>query len=119
MTIGTLIYTRLFGEKVGSDHLGNVYYQGKKAPEVGTRRKRWVIYAGEAEASSVPPEFHAWLHYTTDAWPQNAGTPHTSWQKPHQPNLTGSTEAYRPPGHTLEGGHRAKGTGDYEPWTPA
>ena len=33
--------------------------------------------------------------------------------------LTGTDLAYRPPGHTLMGGHRAKATGDYEPWTPA
>lgn len=119
MTIGTLIYTRLFGEKVGSDPQGNVYYQAKKAPAPGARRKRWVIYAGEPEASAVPPEFHAWLHYTIDALPANAGQMHRPWQKPHRPNLTGSPQAYRPPGHPLEGGRRAKGTGDYEPWTPA
>jgi NADH:ubiquinone oxidoreductase subunit len=40
------------------------------------------------------------------------------WQKPHQPNLTGTTEAFRPAGHLLEGGQRAKGTGDYEAWHP-
>ena len=32
--------------------------------------------------------------------------------------LTGTDQAYRPPGHTLKGGRRAKATGDYEPWTP-
>ena len=32
--------------------------------------------------------------------------------------LTGTALAYRPPGHTLKGGHRAPATGDYEPWTP-
>jgi len=118
MTIGTLIYTKLYGEKVGSDPFGNIYYQHRKTPPTG-RRKRWVIYAGEAEASRVPPEWHGWLHHTFDAVPPDAGTPHQPWQKPHIPNMTGSPEAYRPPGHTLKGGHRAKGTGDYEPWTPA
>ncbi len=118
MTIGTLIYTRLFGAKVGSDPFGNTYYQHCRTPASG-RRKRWVIYAGEAEASRVPPEWHAWLHYTIDTVPPGAGKPHQPWQKPHIPNLTGSPAAYRPPGHTLKGGHRARGTGDYEPWTPA
>jgi len=32
--------------------------------------------------------------------------------------LTGSPQAYRPPGHDFQGGQRAKATGDYEPWTP-
>jgi NADH:ubiquinone oxidoreductase subunit len=117
MTIGTLLFTRLFGEKVGGDPYGNVYYQHRKTPSTG-RRKRWVIYVGEPEASRVPPEWHAWLHYTIDAPPLDAEKLHKPWQKPHIPNLTGSPAAYRPPGHTLRGGHRAKGTGDYEPWTP-
>jgi len=34
------------------------------------------------------------------------------------PNLTGTAEAYRPPGHVLAGGQRDKATGDYEPWKP-
>ena len=34
-------------------------------------------------------------------------------------NLTGTGQAYRPPGHTLKGGQRTKGTGDYEPWIPS
>ena len=40
------------------------------------------------------------------------------WQQEHQPNLTGTAAAYRPPGHELEGGRRARATGDYEAWTP-
>jgi NADH:ubiquinone oxidoreductase subunit len=36
----------------------------------------------------------------------------------HVPNLTGTDRAYRPPGHTLQGGRRDRATGDYEPWTP-
>ncbi|MGQ0674614.1 MAG: NADH:ubiquinone oxidoreductase subunit NDUFA12 [Rhodospirillales bacterium] len=118
MTIGTLLYTKLFGHKVGTDPFGNTYYQAK-ALRAGLRRKRWVIYRGAPEASAVPPEWHAWLHYTIDAVPENAGRPHAPWQKPHEPNRTGSSAAYRPPGHTLEGGKRAKGTGDYQAWTPS
>ena len=55
-------------------------------------------------------------------WP---GTPtvvapvHRAWQLPHIPNTTGTEAAYRPPGHTLEGGHRARATGDYQAWTPS
>ena len=32
--------------------------------------------------------------------------------------MTGTENAYLPPGHTLEGGKRAKATGDYEAWRP-
>jgi NADH:ubiquinone oxidoreductase subunit len=40
------------------------------------------------------------------------------WQKPHQQNLTGTPEAYMPPGHTLKKGQRSKATGDYQAWRP-
>jgi len=116
MTIGTLLYTKLKGELVGRDAFGNRYYRERRRP-AGRRRKRWVWYAGDPEASKVPPEWHAWLHYTVDEVPSE-DRPRRPWQKEHQPNLTGTAYAYRPPGHALEGGHRAKATGDYEPWTP-
>ncbi|MCC7275042.1 MAG: NADH:ubiquinone oxidoreductase subunit NDUFA12 [Alphaproteobacteria bacterium] len=116
--LGTRLFTWLHGRDVGVDHLGNRYYSDRRAAR-GERPRRWVIYAGEAEATRVPPEWHAWLHYTTDAIPEGAGRPHRPWQKEHQENLTGTAEAYRPPGHVLRGGVRARATGDYEPWRPS
>jgi NADH:ubiquinone oxidoreductase subunit len=118
MTIGTLLYTWLKGEQIGIDPFGNRYYRERRPP-AGRPEKRWVLYSGEPEASKVPPEWHAWLHRTVDEVPTAGGRPHLPWQKQHQPNLTGTPQAYRPPGHTLEGGRRDKATGDYEPWTPA
>ena len=111
----TRVITWLHGEPVGEDPFGNRYYQHKKAPASG-RRRRWVIYKGEDEASKVPPEWNAWLHHTTDTFPV-AGQ-ELPWQKAHQPNRTGTPAAYRPPGHTLEGGKRDRATGDYEAWLP-
>jgi len=113
----TRIHTSWFGRFVAADSFGNRYYQSRRAV-AGRRRRRWVLYKGEAEASKAPPEWHAWLHYTIDEPPLEGGVPHKEWQKPHQPNLTGTDEAYRPPGHLLAGGRRDKATGDYEPWTP-
>jgi NADH:ubiquinone oxidoreductase subunit len=117
MTFGTWLFTRLNGRRIGTDATGNVYYEDKRVRPQTLRTRRWVIYQGEAEASKVPPEWHAWLHYTTDA-PLAESTRHP-WQKPHLPNLTGTPLSYRPPGHDYEGGHRAPATGDYEPWTPS
>ena len=84
-------------------------------PALGFER-RWVIYQGEPEGSKVPPEWHAWLHHTVDEVP--GAWPHYPWQKPHQPNMTGTPLAYHPRGSVLLGGHRARATGDYEPWSP-
>jgi NADH:ubiquinone oxidoreductase subunit len=51
--------------------------------------------------------------------PADGARPAPAWQKPHVPNLTGTPEAYRPPGHVAMGGRRAPATGDYEPWRPS
>jgi NADH:ubiquinone oxidoreductase subunit len=110
-----LIFTR--GEKVGIDQLGNTYYRAKPRPGY-KRERRWVIYKGAPEASNIPPEWHGWIHHQTDTVPANDTGFRREWQKPHQPNLTGMKEAYRPPGHILEGGQRDKATGDYDAWKP-
>ena len=102
---------------VGTDPYGNKYYRAK--PRKGYKReRRWVIYKDEPEASAVPPEWHGWLHHQTDVVPEANTGYRRVWQKPHQPNMTGTTQAYRPPGHVLSGGKRDKATGDYEAWKP-
>lgn len=117
MTIGTKLFTWLSGKQVGSDELGNVYYTEKKP--AGARAKRWVMYAGTPEPSSVPPEWHGWLHYTTDTTPADAPRAHHAWQKPPKPNMSGTTDAHLPSGHLLKGEARQKNVADYEPWTPS
>ncbi len=124
MTLGTRIYTWLKGELVATDRFGNRYYRDKahRTLQRGggrfSREKRWVLYRGAAEASCVPPEFHAWLHHTVDDLPQPDAQPKYSWQKEHEPNLTGTPAAYRPPGSLFRGGHREPAAGDYQPWRP-
>jgi NADH:ubiquinone oxidoreductase subunit len=122
-TLGTLLFTWLRGEQVGTDGSGNKYYRekgGRKVVKGGgmeSRERRWVIYDGIVEASKVPPEWHGWLHHMTDELPPS-DLKKRPWQKEHLPNLTGTTLAYHPPGSVVRGGHRAAATGDYEPWTP-
>jgi NADH:ubiquinone oxidoreductase subunit len=115
MNIGTRLFTLLRGRSVGTDAAGNIYYEERR-PRANLRNRRWVAYAGVPEASDVPPEWHAWLHYTTDA--PLTTTPRRPWQKPYVPNMTGTPASYRPPGHDYQGGHRAPATGDYESWEP-
>jgi NADH:ubiquinone oxidoreductase subunit len=122
INLGTRLYTWLRGVEVGRDQCGNRYYRARKGGRVHRdslrHESRWVIYEGDVEASRVPPEWHAWLHHTTDEIPDEATLRKYDWQRDHQPNLTGTDGAYRPPGSILKGGVRAKGTGDYEPWRP-
>jgi NADH:ubiquinone oxidoreductase subunit len=115
MTIGTRLFTWRHGRAVGRDALGNRYFEERR-PRAGLRTRRWMLYAGAPEASEVPPEWHAWLHYLTDAPISDAGR--HPWQKPHEPNLTGTEAAYFPPGHDYRGGLRPIASGDYEAWTP-
>ncbi len=114
---GTWWQTRFYGQQVGRDQFDNVYFRARKTPQ-GSREKRWVMYAGEPEASKVPPEWHIWLHHTTNAPLPDSSPFHKPWQKPHEENLTGTSAAYFPPGHVLAGGHRPKATGDYQAWNP-
>jgi NADH:ubiquinone oxidoreductase subunit len=114
MDMVTRVKTWLQGAPVGTDAYGNRYFQAKRAPATG-RRRRWVVYAGTPDASKVPPEWHGWMHYTADAPLAAVARP---WIRPHQPNLTGTAAAYRPAGSQLQGGTRARATGDYEAWSP-
>ena len=115
MTLGTRLFTWFRGRFVGDDGAGNRYFETKRI-RPGIRPRRWVMFAGAAEASAVPAEWHGWLHHTTDApIPMSARKP---WQIAHVPNMTGTAASYRPAGHDYQGGHRPKATGDYESWTP-
>ena len=114
-TLGTGLFTRRHGSRVGTDAMGNAYFTG--GTDVHGNPRRWVIYAGANDASRVPPEWHGWLHNTIDVTPDEL-PPARAWQAPPQPNLTGSREAYRPAGALEAGGKRAAATGDYEAWSP-
>jgi NADH:ubiquinone oxidoreductase subunit len=109
-TLGTQLYTRRHGVKVGEDEQGNIYYQTRDG------KRRWVIYNGEAEASRVGPDWHGWLHYTWDEPPTKAPLKHKPWEKPHEENLTGTPLAYAPPG-SIRRPAPVERT-DYEAWSP-
>ncbi|MEO1468801.1 MAG: NADH-ubiquinone oxidoreductase subunit NDUFA12 family protein, partial [Pseudomonadota bacterium] len=80
--------------------------------------RRWVIYNGESEASRVSPDWHGWLHHTFDEPPTKKPFDIRGWEKPHLPNMTGTDEAYRPPGSVLTPAVRPRTRGDYEAWQP-
>jgi len=114
-TIGTRLFSWRNGSKVGSDSLGNVYFESKRASD--GRGRRWVIYAGSNDASRIPPAWFGWLHYQTDVVPDELPPP-KPWVKEPVPNLTGTSAAFRPAGALERGGNRAAATGDYEAWSP-
>jgi len=119
-TYGTQLWTALYGEYVGPDEFGNRYYRtkgGKIDPSLGFER-RWVVYSGYADPTTVGPAWHGWLHHTVDTPPTQEAVEPRQWWKPHRPNLTGTPNAQRPSGSTLAQVRRPKATGDYRAWTP-
>ena len=88
-TFGTRIKTIFFGKLVGTDELGNKYYESKNG-------KRWVIYSNTIDASKIPVEWYSWIHFTPNKIEKKHTLEKYEWQKPHQENLTGTDAAYYP-----------------------
>ena len=88
-TLGTKLKTIFFGKLVGSDALGNRYYESKSG-------KRWIIYNDEIDASKIPNEWYSWMHFTNNKIENKHDLEKYKWQKPHQFNQTGTGNAYHP-----------------------
>ena len=88
-TVGTKLKTIFSGTFVGSDSIGNKYYQNKTG-------KRWVIYSGEIDASKIPGEWYSWIHFINNRIEKKQDLKKYNWQKPHQSNQTGTENAYHP-----------------------
>ncbi len=88
-TFGTRLKTIIFGKFVGSDEFGNKYYESKSG-------KRWIIYFDTIDASKIPVEWYSWMHHTPNRLEKKHNLEKFEWQKPHQPNLTGTDGAYYP-----------------------
>ena len=88
-TLGTKIKTIFFGKLVGTDSYGNKYYESKSG-------KRWIIYSNEIDATKIPVEWYSWMHFTKNRIEKDHELKKYDWQKPHQPNLTGTEAAYYP-----------------------
>ena len=98
-------------KRVGEDEFGNTYYEHRDG-------RRYVQYADLAEASTIPAGWHGWMHYRVDTPPPKEDYEPREWQKPHLPNMTGSSAAYYPKGALANPEDRPRVTGDYEAWTP-
>ncbi len=120
-TWGTRLTIARHGRYVGDDSFGNRYYEQIKGvgPEGPLGRlRRWVTYTKLADPSKVPPEWHGWLHKSTDVLPSESTLPRKAWEKPHRANLSGTAGAWHRPGALTTDAPRARATGDYEAWSP-
>jgi NADH:ubiquinone oxidoreductase subunit len=117
-TLNTRLFTWRKGEYVGSDESGNRYYRAKSAIPDSIPERRWVIFNGYSEGSTVPPGWHGWIHHRVATPPSQENYQPREWQKPHQPNTTGSANAYRPPGSIVGAARPAAAAPDYQAWKP-
>ncbi len=109
--LGTMLLTRRSGARAGEDELGNVYYRQRRGADWRSER-RWVLYAsrGEIEASMVPAGWNAWLHHNREKTPSEEPLVERRWEKPHQPNLSGTLAGLCPARPRAAG--RPSGPGD-------
>jgi NADH dehydrogenase (ubiquinone) 1 alpha subcomplex subunit 12 len=108
------------GRLAGIDELGNKYYEKLEA-QAG--RHRWVVYARaehwreSQDPTTVPPEWHAWLHHISDANPANADMgPRPAYEAQAVAHPTGTPACYQPKG-AWENPHRRHWR-KYEAWLP-
>jgi NADH:ubiquinone oxidoreductase subunit len=112
MTIGTKLAALFCYRPVGRDSNGNKYYLSRRKNAEG-KYKRMVMYNGIAEASKIPPMWHAWLHYALDEFPSQSEL--YNWQEKRIANFTGTNLAYSPLGTYKQ---RPMVASDYEAWNP-
>ncbi len=69
MCLKTFLYTKVFGNFVGSDQLGNSYYESQHKRWFG-KKNRWVIYQKDNRIiSNIDTIWYKWLHYMIDIPP--------------------------------------------------
>ena len=83
------VYSRLFGQYVGRDILGNRYYTSQQKQV--NREKRWVCYVDSNEPSKIPVEWSSWLNYQMITPPSENKILLYDWLKPRYNNLIGMT----------------------------
>ncbi|MFV0255849.1 NADH:ubiquinone oxidoreductase subunit NDUFA12 [Candidatus Liberibacter solanacearum] len=115
-TLGTRFFTWRFGHVVGQDEFGNTYYEGGKNAYGFSRR--WVVYKGYTDPSSIPPMWHGWIHHRRIDAPQPGEGTVFNWQKPHRVNSTGSENSYSPGQQKNNPDNGNKLTGKYSAWSP-
>jgi NADH:ubiquinone oxidoreductase subunit len=119
MNLMTWIYTKCFGELVGSDEFGNMYFRRRaknsNAFRSFGRENRWLIPKTSSMSPLSTPWF-LWLHYQVDLPPTKNDyiEPSSNWEKSPILNPTGTALAYSP--LKQEFYHPIKKS--YESWRP-
>jgi NADH:ubiquinone oxidoreductase subunit len=69
MCLSTFLYTKIFGQLVGVDSLGNSYYQSNHSRWF-KKNNRWVVYGRRNKlTANIDTAWFKWLHYLSDEVP--------------------------------------------------
>ena len=90
-SIGTNLYTLLFGRMVAKDNVGNKFYIHKKI-----KGKRWVIYKNSIDPTALETKWQIWLTNIDINHNDLSMDKNYIWQKNKKANLTGTTNSYHP-----------------------
>ncbi len=112
--LGTILYTIVFGKKVGKDELGNRYFISKKNP-----LKKWVLYKSDKNPTIIPVNWQLWL---IDNDIENLPTNESSnkkytWEKSREQNYTGTMKSYHPAKEIIKQKAKNKQK-NYKNWNP-
>ncbi len=110
-----VLKTWFYGEFVGIDSQGNKYYEAKNNSD--KEGQRWVMFSRKCDASNISSAWQHWLTHSVSLSPSQKSRKAYPWQKPRLPNLTGSSNAYLPPGNIKSEAGLNK-INYYQPWTP-
>ena len=89
-SLGTLLYSFIYGKKVGQDEYGNKFYMHKK--------KKWVLYKNKVDPTSLEVIWQLWLTDKNLTNPTSLNKKYKTykWQKNNTPNYTGTKKSYHP-----------------------
>lgn len=106
---------------MGEDVHGNKYFEDSSLP---SGQHRWVLYANKhkqtgLDPTTVPPEWHGWLHFMTDVKPGDKPASYPIYAiEPHgRPNPTGTSKRYLPKG--AWGNTQRRHWQKFTAWSPA
>ena len=90
--LGTLIYSFLYGKKVGQDQNGNKFYIHKY-----NLKRKWVIYNKLVDPTSLRVSWQLWLTNNNIKAPSEINnSKEYIWQKEKSPNYSGTKNYYHP-----------------------
>ena len=108
--LGTLIYSFLFGKKVGQDKNGNKFYINKY-----NSKKKWVIYNKLVDPTSLMVVWQIWLTNKKKDLPIELNSKNHIWQKERKPNYSGTKKSYHP---KISKGNPDNNKKEKEIWSP-